>query len=996
MTTMKACRVAFAAAFIFFSMCACPYARQVSILPQIGHTDAVRCVKFSPDGALLATGGDDTNVILWDVRSGRDIKHLRGHKGSVASLAFSPDGLKLLSASEDDSLKLWDLAPGVLARNLADHSKFVKSVEFSPDGKQAFSASLDRTIKVWTLDRNSKPTTYVSLQKGIETLAVHPSGTRFATGGRESDIALWEAGKTKHYSRLYGHNSWVRCLAFSPDGETLVSGSHDKTIMVWRHPRGGPGMTLRGHEGSVESLAFTPDGKQIVSAGGDMTLRVWDLATGHELRRFPLPGTWVHAIAVAPDGKTVAAALDDATARLYDLQTGQELRCFRGGASAATAQAGRLKTLSVAENTAVTSTSEGDVLAWDIAGGCQLNRMRALGALNLGVALSPGADMVATGSSFEPFKFWDVSTGALLHKLDGHLGKETIIGFSRNGTRLVTHNGWYTYYRDIQNRRPGRICPLGPIQELVLSPDGTLAMDKHTKVVDTKTRKVVSRLVGHEGSVSAAAFAGSGRYVLTIGEDKTMRLWLAASGALLATFMDFGDNGWVVITPEGYFNASSAEAVDAVNVTQGLKVGSVAEFWDVFYRPDLVRMKISTGDISGATGGVTFESALRFPAPRQLHLTLTTPNPERAEKVGLAWSAASAGGGVGEVRLFQNGKLILRAPAETANAASRQGAIEAEVVPGMDNVFSLIAFNGSNNIQSLPAKQQFTSALPKAKPTLWILAVGIDQAAPLELGELRNARKDAADFLCEFAGRGIDADGGCPGPGVAASLYQSGVRALPPLFDVKATRAGILQALSDIARRAKPSDTFVCFLSGHGLMDQTGAYSFAPYDVRCDNARCSQFSGQFSSADLMERIKDIKAMTQLVILDTCHAGGFDANRSALYDARITTLAKNMGMHLYASTRAAELASDGLANENSLFTRLLIQGLKSRDADTNQDGKVSIVELGAFVKRNMIAAAPAGLKRGTATGTHPAPDAHATVQVPLITHFGDDAVLAKIQ
>ena len=67
-------------------------------------------VAFSPDGAVIASGSRNQSVMLWDVESGRRMRHLQGHTGAVRSVAFSPDGTTLASGSEDGAVALWDVA----------------------------------------------------------------------------------------------------------------------------------------------------------------------------------------------------------------------------------------------------------------------------------------------------------------------------------------------------------------------------------------------------------------------------------------------------------------------------------------------------------------------------------------------------------------------------------------------------------------------------------------------------------------------------------------------------------------------------------------------------------------------------------------------------------------------------------------------------------------------------------------------------------------------
>jgi len=97
----------------------------------------------------------------------------------------------------------------------------------------------------------------------------------------------------------------------------------------------------------------------------------------------------------------------------------------------------------------------------------------------------------------------------------------------------------------------------------------------------------------------------------------------------------------------------------------------------------------------------------------------------------------------------------------------------------------------------------------------------------------------------------------------------------------------------------------------------------------------------------MDICKAIKSLSILIIFDTCNAGGIDYIVSGLYDARMSVLAKKMGLHIYASAYSTQDAIDSYKG-NGLFTHTLINGLDNNlEADSNNDGEISMVELGVY-------------------------------------------------
>jgi WD40 repeat protein len=101
-----------------------------------GHKEPILCLAFSPRGDVLATGGLDRRIYLWDLRDpGKGKRILVGHADAVASLAFSPDGRTLASGAWDRTVRLWHVPTGQELTTLEGHAGKVHCLAFSPDGK---------------------------------------------------------------------------------------------------------------------------------------------------------------------------------------------------------------------------------------------------------------------------------------------------------------------------------------------------------------------------------------------------------------------------------------------------------------------------------------------------------------------------------------------------------------------------------------------------------------------------------------------------------------------------------------------------------------------------------------------------------------------------------------------------------------------------------------------------------------------------------------------
>jgi WD40 repeat protein len=531
-----------------------------------GHTSPATSIAFSPDGKVLAAGGVDRTVALWDPTTRKLLMPaLKQHRATVNCVAFSPDGQLLASGSSDGEVFVWDTSTyQPIGEAFKVQAGGVNSLAFTKDSKfLAASGTRSTSILLWNISTHALDRSLDLHKANVRTLVFSPDGKLLASGDDDGATILWntvtwQASRPEKFGGAEKNSvnpnqssksntilTDVSSLAFSADGHTLaVASGTAYDIVLWDVTTHRSLGRLEGHTGVITTLAFSPDGKVLASGSLDDTIILWDVANKRPLAdAYKGHQAGVTGVQFSPDGKSLASCgFRDNAVFVWDVTNQQSLGVTISGHKTP------VKSLAVSATTGGLASGGEDrkILSWDLSSWRLTNELPTNFSTEVS-SLSYSANgqfLAASGLESNNISVWNLNAAnAAPMELKGHTKWVHCVAFSPDGKTLVSGSWDRTLiiwdvatWQQIGAPLQGHV---GYVNSLAFSPDGKILasgsgppvpspnfQERSIILWNTATREMIGKpLIKQQGSINALAFNPSGELLASGSDDNSIVLW---------------------------------------------------------------------------------------------------------------------------------------------------------------------------------------------------------------------------------------------------------------------------------------------------------------------------------------------------------------------------------------------------------------------------------------------------------------------------------------
>jgi len=410
---------------------------------------------WSNSGKYLLTMSNKVDAILWDASTGKLIRRFNSVRERPVTLKFNPDDSKVLIAFDSD-VYVYDLKSGRETMHVENDQISYYEVNFSPDGNYIVLPGEENTAQIWDV-RNGRKTRvlggylnrkrddglrysyanwndagileYITMRKSFE---LSPDDKHIVIGGIDSTALMIELATGKVVREFNGHSKIVIAFDFSPDGKTLATAGGDRKIKIWDVATGKEIETISAHRNLIFDLEYSSDGKQIASASWDGTMGIWNLETG-DYRIKDMNNKSPYKIGFSPNDLYVVTGDLGEEVNFWEIDAAESFRKLVGH----TDITGDFD-FSADGKEIATASWDGKVKVWDVLTGMLIGRNAHHNGPVYSVAYDPKNRYLASAGADNTIVLWDSKTNKVVQTLNGHTNAVTYLAFTSDGNSLIS------------------------------------------------------------------------------------------------------------------------------------------------------------------------------------------------------------------------------------------------------------------------------------------------------------------------------------------------------------------------------------------------------------------------------------------------------------------------------------------------------------------------------------------------------------------------------
>jgi WD40 repeat protein/uncharacterized caspase-like protein len=1060
-------------ALVFFAISTSTAYSQIKnarLVVQNGHSLKVNEAIFSPNGNYVASCSADNSIILWDAKSGKQIRTFIGHKDEVNSICFSKDGRLLYSgsgsftSSQDNSIKVWNINSGKCIKTIpcdehivdikinekfivTAHGKSVKTrnieglnevksfpsldyiscMDISPRGNVIVYCTGKNDIKISDfqgniiakiLEYSYDPIYSVKWSSDGKYIITSQGVSRANTEKAERYITLWEYPSLKKIKTFLGHDDCIESVCFSPDNNYILSGSFDKTIRLWEIQTGNEVKVFMGHSGHVSSVGFSADGKSIVSASWDYSVKIWNLSSGElsfnlcgkikpeNYLTYSNDGIFLFAgtnygfviwdmvnlaanpifLSVTPNEFSITLSQDNSKLICWNHNQIYLWDRLNDKITETRNTIGYIYNIAISPNNELLAISDRfSISLISLDDGSILDKIGVDNKFpECKFVFTPDGNSLVIAKSYEEILFWDFKNNIKSSKLTGLRYGITALAISpdQKYVAISSHDKCVLVF-DLSTKKLYYKSPvfIDPFNSLCFSKDSKLLAcgtgyfydeGNVVKVFDIEKKEEIHSLKGHTRSLTSVTLSPDSKYLASIGRDNLIYIWDLQSEKKIANMYLVGEKDWLINTDDGYFDCSR-NGYEGLALESNLRGIGIDQLAYMFNRPDKILDAFNQKSELSQYYKQCYQKRLKRmridekKLSSNIHVPQVILNNTKVEGnfAVVDFELTDNKYNIESYNIFINDVPLFGVEGRKVSGSNANLNEQIELTNGKNKIeISCINEKGAESYRALT----YANCNSQSMGDLYLLTFGVSKYKDTSLN-LQFADKDAIDLskvIETYKGKGFE------------NVYTK-------ILTNEQVTPEAIKASKDFVKNAKPDDTFILFIAGHGVHDSDPE---ATYYYLTSNADINNLKGTAADFETIEDLlQGIPPRNKLFLMDACESGEIDeedqgqmiaaatgvginsrgfkstssqstnqpitqsSKRSYLYqkDRYIyNDLVRRSGAIVFSSSKGGELSYERSDIENGLFTEYIMKALTTTEADKDSNGVVSTDELRNYV------------------------------------------------